>query len=96
MVLSCQQGKPGCLRPAIRERQLFFDQWEGFRFDTPPGALLPVDFKTVLSPLLPADDGIVHNTADLPQLLLLRLRQTIAQCLPVEQERTDIVPLVAV
>ena len=62
------------LRPAIRECQLFFDQREGFLFDTPPGTLLPVDFKTVLSPFLPAGDGIVHDTADLPQLLLLWLR----------------------
>ena len=62
------------LRPAIREGQLLFDQREGFRFDTPPGALLSVDFKAVLSTLLPAGDGIVHDTADLPQLLLLWLR----------------------
>ena len=62
------------LRPAIRERQLFFDQREGFRFDTPPGALLTIDFKAVLGTLLPAGDGIVHDTADLPQFLLLWLR----------------------
>ena len=54
------------LRPAIRERQLFFDQWEGFRFDTPPGALLTIDFKAVLGTFLPAGDGIVHNTTDFP------------------------------
>ena len=62
------------LRPAVRECQLFFDQWEGFRFDTPPGTLLPIDFKAVLGTFLPAGDGIVHDTADLPQLLLLWLR----------------------
>ena len=84
------------LLPFLRKLQLFFDNGKCFLrlcgFPA-PGPLLTIGSEAVLRAFDPSGNGLIHDFSDFPKLPLLGIFKSVAQCLPIQHEGTDMASL---